>query len=199
MLLLHHTPLSRLISQHPCAKAYGQCGGDNWNGQKCCPGTACQEKSQYYSQCLPSAAPGESSGQHVTMRDGTPHGTYHAMSSGVPRGSNQFASHRYYVGEAYQQRVKASMQARWAQGAALEQMTRMLSVPSAFWVDRIAKIGGGDGAGGIDGEETLESMLADAEKKGAALGGTPPLVVAILCEHRATASISLPPPCLFPG
>lgn len=39
-----------------CARDYGQCGGDGWDGQHCCAGSeACEEKDEYYSQCLPKA------------------------------------------------------------------------------------------------------------------------------------------------
>ena len=144
-----------------CAKAYGQCGGDNWNGAHCCPGTSCEVQSEYYSQCHP-ASPAH------TSFSGT-------ISAGKPHGSNLFASNRYYVNEAYQQRVKSSMQARWAEGETLSQMSHMLSVPSAFWVDRIAKIEGG--ADEHEEATTLDSILADAATK----SSPPPLVVAILC------------------
>lgn len=161
----------RLIQQHPCAKEFGQCGGDNWNGAKCCPGTTCHTQSQFYSQCI-------AIGGDTTIANAAAAPAYHAASIGVARGSNVFASHQYYVGNDYQQRVKISMAARWAEGTALSQMERMLSVPSAFWVDRIAKIGppGGEevGAGA-----TLDGILADAQRKGTANGG-PPLVVAIM-------------------
>eukprot|EP00475_Leptophrys_vorax_P038631 TRINITY_DN6851_c0_g1_i1.p1 TRINITY_DN6851_c0_g1~~TRINITY_DN6851_c0_g1_i1.p1 ORF type:complete len:211 (-),score=41.06 TRINITY_DN6851_c0_g1_i1:25-657(-) len=38
-----------------CSTLYGQCGGDNWTGSKCCAsGSTCTAQNQYYSQCLPS-------------------------------------------------------------------------------------------------------------------------------------------------
>ena len=40
-------------STFACATDYGQCGGDGWDGQRCCAGTECQEKDEYYSQCIP--------------------------------------------------------------------------------------------------------------------------------------------------
>lgn len=36
-----------------CASDYGQCGGDGWDGQRCCAGNECQTKDEYYSQCIP--------------------------------------------------------------------------------------------------------------------------------------------------
>lgn len=36
-----------------CAGEYGQCGGDGWDGQHCCAGIDCEEKDEYYSQCIP--------------------------------------------------------------------------------------------------------------------------------------------------
>jgi rhamnogalacturonan endolyase len=36
-----------------CGHRYEQCGGVGWTGHKCCaPGTSCQYKNAYYSQCL---------------------------------------------------------------------------------------------------------------------------------------------------
>ena len=40
-------------SAFACATDYGQCGGDGWDGQRCCAGNECQEKDEYYSQCIP--------------------------------------------------------------------------------------------------------------------------------------------------
>ncbi|KAI0672447.1 hypothetical protein C8Q78DRAFT_1077967 [Trametes maxima] len=40
------------------APQYGQCGGQGWTGATVCPeGWACTVSNQYYSQCLPGAAP----------------------------------------------------------------------------------------------------------------------------------------------
>lgn len=86
-------------------------------------------------------------------------------------GDNPFLGGHFYVNEGYQQRVKASMQARWAKGSTRASMERMLSVPSAFWVDRKAKIRGDD-------TQTLESLLSDAASK-----SPPPLVVVIHCTR----------------
>lgn len=37
-----------------CAKAWGQCGGDAWNGPTCCQeGCTCAAQGGWYSQCLP--------------------------------------------------------------------------------------------------------------------------------------------------
>ena len=146
-----------------CATAYDQCGGDNWDGRHCCPGTVCQVQSEYYSQCHPSSSPA--------------HASFGVGAHSSARGSNLFAANHFYVNEAYQQRVKSSMQARWAEGETLSQMTHMLSVPSAFWVDRVAKIEGGVDEHEDAGATTLDSILADAATK----SSPPPLVVAILC------------------
>jgi acetylxylan esterase len=35
-----------------CAGLYGQCGGDNWTGAKCCSQGTCKFSNQWYSQCL---------------------------------------------------------------------------------------------------------------------------------------------------
>lgn len=37
-----------------CAPAYGKCGGDGWNGADCCAGNVCDEKDEFYSQCIPA-------------------------------------------------------------------------------------------------------------------------------------------------
>ena len=37
-----------------CAPAYGKCGGDGWNGAGCCVGNVCEEKDEFYSQCIPA-------------------------------------------------------------------------------------------------------------------------------------------------
>jgi len=42
-----------------CAGAYQQCGGNSWQGPKCCQhGCACQSHGDYYSQCTPSGSTG---------------------------------------------------------------------------------------------------------------------------------------------
>jgi endo-1,4-beta-xylanase len=35
-----------------CSALYGQCGGIDWAGPKCCSSGTCQEDNAYYSQCL---------------------------------------------------------------------------------------------------------------------------------------------------
>jgi hypothetical protein len=35
-----------------CSALYGQCGGIDWTGPKCCSAGTCQEGNAYYSQCL---------------------------------------------------------------------------------------------------------------------------------------------------
>jgi len=35
-----------------CSALYGQCGGIDWTGAKCCSAGTCQEANAYYSQCL---------------------------------------------------------------------------------------------------------------------------------------------------
>ena len=40
-----------------CARDYQQCGGDKWNGRRCCAGALCIEKDEFYSQCLPPSDP----------------------------------------------------------------------------------------------------------------------------------------------
>jgi cellulose 1,4-beta-cellobiosidase len=177
--LAQQAALAALINAKRCAAAFGQCGGDNWDGAKCCPGTTCRVQSQYYSQCMPQDEVSSTTTHTPHMSVVGASGGHAASFGGVPHGSNLFASHPYYVGDEYQQRVKTSMQARWAEGVALAQMTRMLSVPSAFWVDRVAKIDGGGSTGG-DGGMSLESLLSDAESKASSSGGEPPLVVVIL-------------------
>jgi len=40
-----------------CANVYGQCGGKNWMGAKCCSGQAtCKPLDEYYSQCVATVA-----------------------------------------------------------------------------------------------------------------------------------------------
>lgn len=48
-------PPPTTTSQPPpanCAALYGQCGGDNWSGAKCCSQGTCKFSNQWYSQCL---------------------------------------------------------------------------------------------------------------------------------------------------
>ncbi|KAF6835001.1 Cellobiohydrolase II [Colletotrichum musicola] len=41
-----------------CGAAWDQCGGNNWNGAKCCAsGSSCVVTNEWYSQCIPGAAP----------------------------------------------------------------------------------------------------------------------------------------------
>lgn len=35
-----------------CSPLYGQCGGNGWNGPKCCSQGTCKSSDQWYSQCL---------------------------------------------------------------------------------------------------------------------------------------------------
>ncbi|KAM0326657.1 hypothetical protein ACHAQA_006526 [Verticillium albo-atrum] len=35
-----------------CAPLWGQCGGQGWNGAKCCSQGTCRAQNQWYSQCL---------------------------------------------------------------------------------------------------------------------------------------------------
>jgi len=52
------TPVASLSSAGmQCASLYGQCGGNNWMGAKCCSGQAtCQAIDEYYSQCVATIA-----------------------------------------------------------------------------------------------------------------------------------------------
>jgi len=92
-----------------------------------------------------------------------------------PRGDNPFAVHpQYYVNHDYQSRVLKSMRTAWAASAHThEEMNNMLSVPSAFWVDRIAKVRASTAGGGA----SLEGLLRDAASQ-----ASPPLVVVILYD-----------------
>jgi hypothetical protein len=47
-------PTSRAPTLRPnCAQEWGQCGGQNWKGPRCCvAGTQCKTQSVYYAQCL---------------------------------------------------------------------------------------------------------------------------------------------------
>ena len=94
----------------------------------------------------------------------------------APLGNNPFESGNYYVNSDYQSRVRSSMHARWAAGNTRDEMAKMLSVPSAFWVDRIAKIRRATAGAGA---ASLESTLEDAAAK-----VPPPLVVVILCARE---------------
>jgi hypothetical protein len=39
------------------AAAYGQCGGNNWEGPtQCAAGYTCNRQSAWYSQCVPTSA-----------------------------------------------------------------------------------------------------------------------------------------------
>jgi cellulase/cellobiase CelA1 len=76
----------------------------------------------------------------------------------MEHGTNLFAAHRFYIGHALQRRVHSSMGARWAQdGKTRAHLAKVVDAPSAFWVDRLAKITGNG--------TTLASLLADAESQ----------------------------------
>ena len=92
----------------------------------------------------------------------------------APLGRNPFEGTRYYVNAEYQERVREAMGARWAAGRAHKEMLDMLTVPSAFWVDRIAKIRRSTAGRSA----SLESLLDDAATKQT----PPPLVVVILYD-----------------
>ena len=105
-------------------------------------------------------------------------GDFQAMPAAAPLGSNPFEGTSYYVNEDYQERVRESMRSRWADGHTQTEMSSMLSVPSAFWVDRIAKIRKATTA---NGGASLESILSDAAAKSLS-SKPPPLVVVILYD-----------------
>ena len=157
----------------PCAGAYGQCGGDKWNGAKCCPGTVCHHESIYYSQCLSDGTGEQHTGaSQAASTHTTPTTSWQSAPAGKAHGSNAFASHKFYVGEAYQNRVRTAMEARWAEGQTRSAMGQMLNTPSAYWVDRIARIGR---SGDPTEDDTLENLLVDAARR-----SPPQLVVVIL-------------------
>ena len=193
----------------PCAGAYGQCGGDKWNGAKCCPGTVCHHESIYYSQCLSDGTGEQHTGaSQAASTHTTPTTSWQSAPAGKAHGSNAFASHKFYVGEAYQNRVRTAMEARWAEGQTRSAMGQMLNTPSAYWVDRIARIGR---SGDPTEDDTLENLLVDAARR-----SPPQLVVVILynlpnrdchayasngeicCEHKPDGSceyLSSDPTC----
>ncbi|KAJ3122873.1 hypothetical protein HK098_002412, partial [Nowakowskiella sp. JEL0407] len=46
-----------------CAAAWGQCGGQGWNGPTCCvSGNTCTKSDNYYSQCKPGSSSGGNNG-----------------------------------------------------------------------------------------------------------------------------------------
>jgi len=46
-------PTTTTASSSNCAAKWAQCGGQGWNGAKCCAsGSTCKASNQYYSQCL---------------------------------------------------------------------------------------------------------------------------------------------------
>merc|ERR1711920_916444 len=52
-------PSPQSSSSSGCAPAYGQCGGQTWNGATCCEdGCTCTPSGDYYSQCKPPANSG---------------------------------------------------------------------------------------------------------------------------------------------
>lgn len=51
------TPPPPKTTPMPCASAWAQCGGQNWDGATCCiDGYTCVMQNQQYSQCKPNAA-----------------------------------------------------------------------------------------------------------------------------------------------
>jgi hypothetical protein len=110
-----------------------------------------------------------------------------AIASGadVAAGRNPFEAVAYWVNSQYQLRVQQSMAARWSEDKhTSSQMTGMLRVPSAFWVDRISKIRRSTAGA----EASLQSILEDAGSS-----PVPPLVVIILCT-QAVAQTSIVQP-----
>ncbi|KAL1499782.1 hypothetical protein AB1Y20_012468 [Prymnesium parvum] len=80
--------------------------------------------------------------------------------------ANLFATHPLYINPANVQELQRSIQT--ASGEARAALLRAASLPSAYWIDRKAKLHG-------NGTDSLEGILADAAAKPA-----PPLVVFIL-------------------
>jgi len=86
--------------------------------------------------------------------------------SALASGGNPFISGNYYVNPAYQAELDKSIST--ATGTALTNMKQMRDIPSAYWIDKKAKLRGTT-------TDTLEGIMADASKK-----PTPPLTVFIL-------------------
>ena len=98
-----------LASAAACAREYGQCGGDGWNHEGCCSGLSCERHSEYYSQCVARKTPA------ATTPSAQPHLDDKAAKTRLARGSNPFAPPTtFYVNDEYQERLRSSMEARWA-------------------------------------------------------------------------------------
>jgi cellulose 1,4-beta-cellobiosidase len=89
-------------------------------------------------------------------------------AAAATNGSNPFAGRTFYVNPSYQAELDSSIAT--ATGAVKRTLMAMRTVPSAYWIDRKAKVRG-------NSTETLEGILADA-----AAQPTPPMVVFILYD-----------------
>lgn len=81
--------------------------------------------------------------------------------------SNPFKGNTFYVNPAYQKELNTSIQT--ATGKTKENLQKMYNIPSAYWIDVMSKISGG--------EDSVEYILKDASSK-----GKPPLVVFIVYD-----------------
>merc|ERR550537_172737 len=52
------TPAPPPDNKAGCASLYGQCGGENFSGAKCCKIGSCYKEHRWYSQCLKSCPSG---------------------------------------------------------------------------------------------------------------------------------------------
>jgi len=77
-------------------------------------------------------------------------------------GTNPFIGKTFYVNPSYQKELNSSIAT--ATGTALTNLQKMYNVPSAYWLDVMAKINGS-----TSDTTTAPGILADAKAKGGQL------------------------------
>ncbi|KAI9155042.1 Exoglucanase 2 [Paramyrothecium foliicola] len=77
-----------LEERQACASQWGQCGGREWTGPKCCAsGSSCVAQNEWYAQCLPGAGPVSSTTTRASSSSST-----RPSSSAVPSSTRTASS-----------------------------------------------------------------------------------------------------------
>nr|XP_036575920.1 Cellobiohydrolase II [Colletotrichum truncatum]KAF6782576.1 Cellobiohydrolase II [Colletotrichum truncatum] len=166
-----------------CGAAWTQCGGNNWSGPTCCvSGSSCVVNNEWYSQCIPGAAPpaGTSTAATTTARSSssaavvTPSrtsstagvvtttsrassGTTPGPTGGATYTGNPFAGVDLWANSYYASEISTlaipSLSPALATAAA-----KVAKVPTFMWMDTRAKV------------PLVESTLADIRRANQAGG-----------------------------
>ncbi|KAF4576634.1 Beta-glucosidase cel3A [Pleurotus pulmonarius] len=140
---------------------YGQCGGIGWSGATTCvSGSSCQKLNDYYSQCLPGAAPTSApTSAPPTSPTVTPTapGSSVPLPSTTPTAGNPFVGYEAFLSPYYQDEVTAAVSAI-SDSTLKTKAAKVASVPNFTWFDVIAKV------------PTLGDYLSAASAKQASTG-----------------------------